>query len=124
MSKNKRTIPPLPAKPQPKSNPLLKANLAKVKLAKVKMPRVKMPRVKIKKTRRRRASDLRIRRTRGRLSNALVELMRDKSIDQITVQQVLQQALWAAPLSIFTIVTKTICSLTSWKTGWKCGATV
>jgi AcrR family transcriptional regulator len=92
MSKNKRTIPPLPAKPQPKSNPLLKANLAKVKLAKVKMPRVKMPRVKIKKTRRRRASDLRIRRTRGRLSNALVELMRDKSIDQITVQQVLQQA--------------------------------
>jgi AcrR family transcriptional regulator len=92
MSKNKRTIPPLPAKPQPKSNPLLKANLAKVKLAKVKMPRVKTPRVKIKKTRRRRASDLRIRRTRGRLSNALVELMRDKSIDQITVQQVLQQA--------------------------------
>jgi AcrR family transcriptional regulator len=87
MSKNKRSIPPLTAKPQPKSNPLLK-----VKLAKVKTPRVKMPRVKIKKTRRRRASDLRIRRTRGRLSNALVELMRDKSINQITVQEVLKQA--------------------------------
>ncbi len=39
-----------------------------------------------------RMPDLRIRRTRGRLSNALVELMRDKPINQITVQEVLEQA--------------------------------
>jgi AcrR family transcriptional regulator len=40
----------------------------------------------------RRMPDLRIRRTRGRLSNALIELMRDKPIDQITVQEVLELA--------------------------------
>jgi len=39
-----------------------------------------------------RKPDLRIRLTRGRLSNALVELMRDKPIDQITVQEVLDHA--------------------------------
>ena len=44
------------------------------------------------KNAKRRMPDLRIRRTRGRLSNALVELMRDKPIHQITVQEVLEQA--------------------------------
>ena len=39
-----------------------------------------------------RKPDLRVRRTRGRLSNALVELMRDKPIDQITVQEVLDHS--------------------------------
>jgi AcrR family transcriptional regulator len=37
-------------------------------------------------------TDLRIRRTQARLSNALVELMRDKPIDQVTVQEVLDHA--------------------------------
>ena len=40
----------------------------------------------------RRKPDLRIRRTRGLLSNALVELMQEKSIDKITVQEVLDRA--------------------------------
>ena len=44
------------------------------------------------KNAKRRMPDLRIRRTRGRLSNALVQLMRDKPINQITVQEVLEQA--------------------------------
>jgi AcrR family transcriptional regulator len=44
------------------------------------------------KNAKRRMPDLRIRRTRGRLSNALVELMRDKPIHQITVQEVLEQS--------------------------------
>ncbi len=35
----------------------------------------------------RRAPDLRIRRTRGRLSDALVELMQEKPIDKVTVQE-------------------------------------
>ena len=40
----------------------------------------------------RRKPDLRIRRTRGLLSNALVALMQEKSIDKITVQEVLDRA--------------------------------
>src|SRR5216684_8131740 len=40
----------------------------------------------------RRAPDLRIRRTRGRLSDALVALMQEKPIDKITVQEVLDRA--------------------------------
>jgi AcrR family transcriptional regulator len=44
------------------------------------------------KNAKRRMPDLRIRRTRGRLSDALVELMRDKPIHQITVQEVLEHA--------------------------------
>jgi AcrR family transcriptional regulator len=48
--------------------------------------------VDVAKNAKRRMPDLRIRRTRGRLSNALVELMRDKPINQITVQEVLKQA--------------------------------
>lgn len=40
----------------------------------------------------RRAPDLRIRRTRGRLSDALVELMQEKPIDEVTVQEVLDRA--------------------------------
>src|ERR1700758_5403738 len=40
----------------------------------------------------RREPDLRIRRTRSLLSNALVELMQQKSIDKITVQEVLDRA--------------------------------
>src|SRR5258706_10212867 len=40
----------------------------------------------------RRKPDLRIRRTRSLLSNALVALMQDKSIDKITVQEVLDRA--------------------------------
>lgn len=43
-------------------------------------------------SRQRRAPDLRVRRTRGRLSDALVELMLEKSIDQATVQEVLDRA--------------------------------
>src|SRR6266702_4272359 len=39
-----------------------------------------------------RKPDLRIRRTRGLLSNALVALMQEKSIDEITVQEVLDRA--------------------------------
>jgi AcrR family transcriptional regulator len=42
--------------------------------------------------RQRRKSDLRIRRTRGRLSDALVALMQEKPIDEITVQEVLDRA--------------------------------
>ena len=40
----------------------------------------------------RRAPDLRIRRTRGRLADALVELMQEKPIDEVTVQEVLDRA--------------------------------
>ena len=40
----------------------------------------------------RRKPDLRIRRTRGMLSNALVALMQEKSINKITVQEVLDRA--------------------------------
>src|SRR6267143_5005275 len=40
----------------------------------------------------RRKPDLRIRRTRSLLSNALVALMQEKSIDKITVQEVLDLA--------------------------------
>ncbi len=40
----------------------------------------------------RRKSDLRIRRTRGRLSDALVVLMLEKPLDKITVQEVLDRA--------------------------------
>jgi len=40
----------------------------------------------------RRKPDLRIRRTRSQLSNALVALMQEKSIDKITVQEVLDRA--------------------------------
>lgn len=40
----------------------------------------------------RRKPDLRVRRTRSLLSNALVELMQEKSIDKITVQEVLDRA--------------------------------
>jgi AcrR family transcriptional regulator len=40
----------------------------------------------------RRESDVRIRRTRGRLSDALVALMQEKLIDEITVQEVLDRA--------------------------------
>jgi AcrR family transcriptional regulator len=40
----------------------------------------------------RRSPDLRIRRTRGRLSDALVELMQEKPIDGLTVQEVLNRA--------------------------------
>ncbi len=40
----------------------------------------------------RRKPDLRIRRTRSLLSNALVALMEEKSIDKITVQEVLDRA--------------------------------
>jgi AcrR family transcriptional regulator len=40
----------------------------------------------------RRKPDLRIRRTRNLLSNALVALMQEKSIDKITVQEVLDRA--------------------------------
>jgi hypothetical protein len=40
----------------------------------------------------RRKPDLRIRRTRSLLSNALVALMQEKSIDKITVQEVLDCA--------------------------------
>ena len=40
----------------------------------------------------RRKPDLRIRRTRSLLSNALVALMQEKSIDKITVQEVLDRA--------------------------------
>jgi AcrR family transcriptional regulator len=40
----------------------------------------------------RRKPDLRIRRTRSLLSNALVTLMQEKSIDKITVQEVLDRA--------------------------------
>jgi AcrR family transcriptional regulator len=39
-----------------------------------------------------RKPDLRIRRTRSLLSNALVALMQEKSIDKITVQEVLDRA--------------------------------
>ncbi len=39
----------------------------------------------------RRKPDLRIRRTRSLLSNALVALMQEKSIDKITVQEVLDR---------------------------------
>jgi AcrR family transcriptional regulator len=42
--------------------------------------------------RQRRKPDLRIRRTRSLLSNALVALMQEKSIDKITVQEVLDRA--------------------------------
>jgi AcrR family transcriptional regulator len=40
----------------------------------------------------RRQPDLRVRRTRGRLSNALVALMQEKPINKITVQEVLDRA--------------------------------
>ena len=40
----------------------------------------------------RRKPDLRIRRTRSLLSNALVALEQEKSIDKITVQEVLDRA--------------------------------
>src|SRR5260221_3247111 len=40
----------------------------------------------------RRAPDQRIRRTRGRLADALVELMQEKPIDELTVQEVLDRA--------------------------------
>ena len=40
----------------------------------------------------RRKPDLRVRRTRGLLSNALVGLMEEKSIDKITLQEVLDRA--------------------------------
>src|SRR5882724_11768044 len=40
----------------------------------------------------RHAPDLRIRRTRGRLADALVELMQEKPIDELTVQEVLDRA--------------------------------
>src|SRR6266478_8186663 len=40
----------------------------------------------------RRKPDLRIRRTRSLLSNALVALMQEKSIDKVTVQEVLDRA--------------------------------
>jgi AcrR family transcriptional regulator len=40
----------------------------------------------------RHAPDRRIRRTRGRLSDALVELMQEKPIDELTVQEVLDRA--------------------------------
>lgn len=40
----------------------------------------------------RRLPDQRIRRTRGRLSDALVELMLEKRIDEVTVQEVLDRA--------------------------------
>jgi AcrR family transcriptional regulator len=40
----------------------------------------------------RRKPDLRIRRTRSLLSNALVALMQEKSMDKITVQEVLDRA--------------------------------
>src|SRR6202045_2929767 len=40
----------------------------------------------------RRKPDLRIRRTRSLLSNALVALMQEKSIDEVTVQEVLDRA--------------------------------
>jgi len=45
-----------------------------------------------RKGKQRRKPDLRIRRTRGLLSNALVALMQEKSIDKITVQEVLDRA--------------------------------
>jgi len=41
---------------------------------------------------RRGAPDLRIRRTRGRLADALVELMQEKPIDELRVQEVLERA--------------------------------
>jgi AcrR family transcriptional regulator len=44
------------------------------------------------KIRRPRKVDDRIRRTRGRLGNALVTLMHEKPVDRITVQEVLDQA--------------------------------
>ena len=40
----------------------------------------------------RHAPDMRIRRTRGRLADALVELMQEKPIDEVTVQEVLDRA--------------------------------
>jgi hypothetical protein len=42
--------------------------------------------------RRPRKADERIRRTRGRLGDALVALMQEKPIDEITVQEVLDRA--------------------------------
>jgi len=55
----------------------------------------------------RRKPDLRIRRTRSLLSNALVALMQEKSIDKITVQEVLDRATVDGPLSISIIATRT-----------------
>ena len=119
MSKNKRTPPSGTVKPRFKSNSPAQSqakpfNLKKSKVKPsqaqsfkaqsfkaqsfiAKLPEARPKEVKPvieakKKTRQRRTSDLRIRRTRSRLSNALVELMRDKPIDQITVQEVLDHA--------------------------------
>ena len=47
---------------------------------------------KQRKNGKQRKPDLRIRRTRSLLSNALVALMQEKSIDKITVQEVLNRA--------------------------------
>jgi AcrR family transcriptional regulator len=55
-------------------------------------PLVKGPTEQSRNDKQRRRPDLRIRRTRGRLGNALVALMQEKSIDKITVQEVLDRA--------------------------------
>ena len=55
-------------------------------------PLVKGPSEQRRNDKQRRMPDLRIRRTRGRLGNALVALMQEKSIDKITVQEVLDRA--------------------------------
>jgi AcrR family transcriptional regulator len=55
-------------------------------------PLLKGPTEQRRNDKQRRRPDLRIRRTRGRLGNALVALMQEKSIDKITVQEVLDRA--------------------------------
>jgi AcrR family transcriptional regulator len=55
-------------------------------------PLVKGPTEQRRNDKQRRRPDLRIRRTRGRLGNALVALMQENPIDKITVQEVLDRA--------------------------------
>jgi len=53
---------------------------------------LKMPSMQAEKAKQKRKPDRRIRQTRNRLGGALIELIQEKPIDQVTVQQVLDRA--------------------------------
>jgi len=64
-----------------------------------------------KKQKRQRKPDRRIRRTCERLGSALVALIQERPIDDVTVQDVLDRASWVVPPFIFTFATRmTSCS--------------
>ena len=62
--------------------------------------------------------DERVRRTHERLGSALVALIQEKSIDDVTVQEVLDRAS-VVPRFIFTSATRMTCSSANWRRSWK-----